>query len=145
MITVQRTSDGSPGRRVFAYLSDFTNAAEWDAGTVALLAGRAATAASAPSYLNTSRFLGRESDLTYVVTELVRDAPSSCVEGRNDDRHLGRHDDDERPQGRAPSSSTRAEFTFQGAARFLEPLLRIPIRQLGDDAERSLTAALSRL
>ena len=55
-----------PRDAVFGYLSDFTTTTQWDPGTVVTVTqhgdGRAGT-----TYLNTSAFLGRETQLTYIV------------------------------------------------------------------------------
>ena len=60
---------GASLERVFDYLSDFANAREWDPGTVrcARLSG---DGGPGTTYANTSKLLGRETDLTYVVEEL---------------------------------------------------------------------------
>ena len=38
-----------------------------------------------------------------------------------------------------------AEFEFLGLAKYLEPLLILPLKRVGDDAEDSLRLALQRL
>src|SRR6478672_3080031 len=61
---------GQPVDRVFAYLSDFTNTTEWDPGTVRTerVAGDGAVGTR---YHNVSKFLGRETELDYLVVEHV--------------------------------------------------------------------------
>ena len=128
--------------RVFAYLSDFTTTTEWDPGTVAttLISGDGGVGTT---YRNVSRFLGRESTLTYTVTEL--DAPHRVVlRGENatvlaiDSIHV-------RADGAASRVTYRADFTFKGLARFAGPLLRPALTRLGDEAEKGLAEALGRL
>ena len=55
---------------VFGYLSDFTTTTEWDPGTVVTVK-RDGDGGVGTTYLNTSRFLGRETQLTYVVRDLI--------------------------------------------------------------------------
>lgn len=143
MITVERvvTTDRPP-ERVFAYLSDFTTAVEWDAGTVecSLISG---DGGPGTRYRNVSRFLGRTTALVYEVRERVPDT-RYVIEGANatvtslDTITL-------RPVAAGTEVTYRADFTFKGFARWLEPVLRLPTRRLADDAERSLATALHTL
>ena len=55
---------------VFAYLSDFTTTTEWDPGTVKTVR-TSGDGGFGTEYLNTSTFAGRETQLTYVVLDLV--------------------------------------------------------------------------
>ena len=61
---------GKPLDLVFGYLSDFTTTTEWDPGTVTTVR-RHGNGGVGTIYLNTSAFLGRTTQLTYVVGELV--------------------------------------------------------------------------
>ena len=59
-----------PLNAVFDYLSDFTTTTEWDPGTVTTVRQHG-NGGIGTTYLNTSQFLGRRTQLTYVVHELV--------------------------------------------------------------------------
>ena len=59
-----------PVQAVFAYLSDFTTTTEWDPGTVSTVR-QGGDGGVGTTYLNTSTFLGRTTQLTYVVDQLV--------------------------------------------------------------------------
>jgi hypothetical protein len=61
---------GKPRDAVFGYLSDFTTTTEWDPGTV-LTVTQHGDGGVGTTYLNTSTFLGRQTQLTYVVREFV--------------------------------------------------------------------------
>ena len=61
-----------PVRRAFDYLADFTTTTEWDPGTLSTVRC-AGDGGVGTTYRNTSRFLGRETALIYVVEELVTD------------------------------------------------------------------------
>src|ERR1019366_886507 len=55
---------------VFDYLSDFTTTTEWDPGTVATV-HQHGDGGVGTTYLNTSTFLGRKTQLTYIVREFI--------------------------------------------------------------------------
>lgn len=128
--------------RVFAYLSDFTTTNEWDPGTVRTerIAGDGGVGTT---YRNISTFLGRESELTYTVTELT--APTR-VALRGENKTVLAHDQmDIAPDGAGTRVTYTADFTFRGAAKLLAPLLRPALNRLGDHAEEGLADALGRL
>jgi hypothetical protein len=61
---------GKPLDAVFSYLSDYTTTTEWDPGTVVTVTQHG-DGGVGTTYLNTSTFLGRETQLTYVVCDFV--------------------------------------------------------------------------
>lgn len=143
MKTLERTVRvDQPLDRVYDYLRDFENSEEWDAGTVRTTRtdgdGGVGT-----TYENVSRFMGKETTLTYVVVALER---PRTIALRGENKTVVAHDtmqltgDDTYTEVRY-----RAEFEFQGFAKYLEPLLTLPLKRLGDDAEDSLRLALQRL
>jgi len=143
MITLERTiRTDRPAGQVFAYLADFTHAEQWDPGTVSctLLTGDGGVGSR---YLNVSRFLGRNTELVYVVQQV--DPPHTyAVEGKN--KTVTSTDTisiSTRPSG--TDVTYRAVFAFHGVARLAEPLLRLAIKQLGDRAETTLRNALQQL
>jgi len=129
-----------PPEQVFAYLQDFTTTEEWDPGTIRTTRvsgdGEVGT-----EYRNVSRFLGRETELRYVVEEV--DAPRH-LRLRGENRTVVAHD----TMSLMPTDSGgtalayRAEFVFKGAARLVVPLLSPAFRRLGDAAEKGLRDAL---
>ena len=104
------TVDRPPGV-VFDYVSDFTTTTEWDPGTVHTVRidgdGGVGT-----TYRNTSRFLGRTTELIYVVIERLP-ATHQPARGEHDG---GRHGHDDPPAARPGTTELtyRAEFTFKG-------------------------------
>jgi hypothetical protein len=143
VITVQRTVvSRHPVEPVFAYLRDFENAVEWDAGTVACRR-TSGDGSVGTTYLNTSRFLGRETELVYTVEDLVPDERIVLVGSNETVTSTDRIEIVGRPAGSEVVYT--ATFEFKGAARWLVPALRWPIRRLADSAERSLTQALDHL
>lgn len=133
----------APLAAVFRYLADFTTTTEWDPGTVSTtrLSGEGGVGTR---YRNTSRFLGRETELTYVIEQLV---PDTLLALRGENATVMARDT--MTFTRVPSGGTavtyRAAFAFKGAARLIAPLLAPAFRRLGDEAERGLRDALARL
>jgi uncharacterized protein YndB with AHSA1/START domain len=143
MTTIERTvTVDRPLAKVFAFLSDFTTTNEWDPGTVETVRvsgdGGVGTA-----YRNTSKFAGRETELTYVVEELV---PDTVFALRGENKTVVAHDTmtfRETPSG----TEVRyvAEFDFKGPAKLVAPLLAPFFKKLGDEAEQGMREALVKL
>ena len=127
---------------VFAYLSDFTTTTEWDPGTVSTTrvsgAGDVGT-----EYRNVSRFLGRETELTYRVTEHTPDRRFAL---RGENKTVVAHDTMEiEPHGTGSRVTYTADFAFSGVAKVVAPLLAPALKKLGDEAEEGLQKALAQL
>jgi uncharacterized protein YndB with AHSA1/START domain len=132
----------TPLARVFDYLSDFTSTTDWDPGTVSTVRQQG-DGGIGTSYLNTSRFLGRQTELRYVVQELV---PGKLIRLQGENKTVTSTDTMTfRQAGTRTEVTYIAEFVFKGAARYLAPLLRPALSQLGDRAEAGLRQALGRL
>ncbi len=133
---------GKPLDAVFGYLSDFTTTTEWDPGTVATVNQRG-DGGVGTTYLNTSTFLGRTTQLTYVVREFVR-GERIQLRGENktvtavDTMGFRRVDD-------GTEVTYDAELTFKGLARLVAPLLRPAFERLGRQAQAGLYRALNQL
>jgi hypothetical protein len=143
VILVQRAVVVQPSvHRVYTYLSDFTNAVEWDAGTVrcSMLQG---DGGAGTTYANTSKFMGLETELTYEVVELE---PDRLIVLRGENRTVRSTDHILiQPVERGTEVLYTAEFEFKGMAKLLQVVLRAPLEKLADNAKVSLAAALSRL
>ena len=128
--------------QVFDYLSDFTTTTEWDPGTV-VTERTGGDGGVGTTYRNVSRFLGRESELTYTVVEWT--SPTTFAL-RGENATVVAHDTMEiHPEGAGTRVTYTADFTFKGVARFVAPLLRPALTRLGDHAEEGLAEALGRL
>jgi uncharacterized protein YndB with AHSA1/START domain len=131
-----------PLAEVFAYLSDFTTTTEWDPGTVTTVLDRG-DGGVGTTYLNTSAFLGRKTQLTYVVRELV---PGERIRLQGENQTVIATDTMSFREVKTGTEVTyAAEFTFKGPARFVAPLLRPALERLGNQAEAGLREALTRL
>jgi hypothetical protein len=131
-----------PVGAVFAYLSDFTTTTEWDPGTIST-ERQYGDGGIGTTYLNRSKFLGRTTQLTYVVEEFV---DRRLIRLRGDNKTVVAVDT---MTFRAAASGTEvtyaARFSFKGLSRFVAPLLRPAFGRLGDEAEAGMRAALDRL
>jgi uncharacterized protein YndB with AHSA1/START domain len=148
LVTVQKPLD-----QVFAYLSDFTTTTEWDPGTVETVR-TTGDGAVGTEYQNTSTFVGRKTQLTYVVQDLV---PNQCIALRGENATVIAHDTMtfrsfqtiEGMTGAPAVANTEvtytADFTFKGIARLVAPLMKPAFTRLGNNAESGMAAALARL
>lgn len=144
MIEIVRVvTTAAPVPAAFRYLADFTTTAEWDPGTVRTtrLDGDGGVGTR---YANVSRFLGRRTELTYVVEEHIPEV-RIALRGANttvvtrDTMNLAS------TTSGGTDITYRATFEFSGWSRWVEPLLRPAFRRLGDRAAADLRTALDGL
>ncbi len=140
---IQRTveTDATPAA-VFAYLSDFTTTTEWDPGTVrtTLVSGDGGVGTK---YHNLSKFMGRETELTY---EVVEHQPDSLFVLRGENKSVVARDTMEiAPNGAGSRVTYTADFDFKGLGKFVAPLFAPALKKLGDDAEKGLHEAFAKL
>jgi len=131
-----------PIDQVFAYLSDFTTTADWDPGTVRV-ERESGDGGVGTTYHHVSTFLGRETELTYTVIDLV---PNERISLRGVNKTVtGQDTMSVRSVGGGTEVTYAAEFEFRGIAKYLGPLLRPALNKLGNDGQAGMTAALARL
>jgi carbon monoxide dehydrogenase subunit G len=129
-------------KKAFEYLSDFTTTTEWDPGTVSTVrvSGHGGVGTV---YENRSKLAGRESELTYVVTD-VRPNESITLRGENPSV-VAVDTITFEPAGKGTRVTYTAHFTFKGAAKLAAPFLRPAFKKLGDEAEEGLREHLGKL
>ena len=143
---LQRTVEtaASPAK-VFAYLSDFSTTEEWDPGTVRTVR-TSGDGGLGTEYQNTSRFMGRETELTY---QVVEHRPDSLFALRGENKTVVAHDTMEISPGGPGGTGSRvtytADFAFQGIVKYLAPLFSPALKKLGDEAEEGLRTSLAKL
>ena len=102
-------------------------------------------------YHNVSKFLGRETELDYLVVE---HAPGERFALRGENSTVVARDTmtfvrTMTGTGEGASEGTtvtyRADFEFKGVAKLVAPLLAPAFKKLGDEAEQGMRDALSRL
>lgn len=142
MRLTRTVTTAKPLDKVFDYLSDFTTTTEWDPGTVRTVR-TAGDGGVGTEYLNTSAFVGRQTQLTYVVQDLV---PNQHISLRGENSTVIAHDTITfTAAGEDTEVTYTAEFTFKGIGRLVAPLLRPAFTRLGNRAETGMAAALARL
>ena len=133
---------GKPLDAVFGYLSDFTTTTDWDPGTVTTVR-RHGNGGVGTTYLNTSTFLGRTTQLTYIVREFI---PGKRIRLRGENKTVIAVDTlTFRPVASGTEVTYAAEFTFKGPSRIVAPLLKPAFERLGNEAEAGMRTALNRL
>jgi hypothetical protein len=131
-----------PLDEVFAYLTDFTTTTEWDPGTVVTVLQHG-DGGVGTTYLNTSTFMGRQTQLTYVVRELI---PHERIRLQGENKTVVAVDTMSFRRLEAGTEVTySADFTFKGATRFLAPLFKPALERLGQQAQAGLRESLGRL
>ena len=137
IVTVEK-----PLEKVFAYLADFTTTTEWDPGTVRTVR-TSGDGEFGTEYQNTSTFAGRQTELTYVVVDLV---PNRHISLRAENKTVIANDTMTfRESGGNTEVTYTADFTFKGIARLVAPFMTSAFTRLGDEAEVGMSAALARL
>ena len=127
---------------VFGYLSDFTTTTDWDPGTVVTV-NHHGDGGVGTTYLNTSTFLGRQTQLTYIVREFV---PGQRIRLRGQNKTVTAVDTMTFRSIEAGTEVTyTAELTLKGPARLLTPLLRPAFERLGKQAQNGMHNALNQL
>ena len=137
-VTVDR-----PVERVFDFLSDFTTTTEWDPGTIRTTR-EVGEGGVGTRYRNVSQFMGRQTELTYVVEEV---SPQRRLRLRGENKSVVAHDTMTfTPTDTGGTTVTyRAQFDLKGLAKLSAPFLAPAFKRLGDEAEDGLRAALERL
>ena len=127
---------------VFAYLSDFTTTEEWDPGTVRCTRA-SGDGGVGTTYDNTSKFLGRETQLVYTVEQ---HQPDRLFALKGENKSVLAHDTMEiAPLGEGSRVTYTADFEFKGLGKLVAPLLSPALKKLGDDAEKGLREGLAKL
>ncbi|MDQ2873444.1 MAG: SRPBCC family protein [Actinomycetota bacterium] len=127
---------------VFGYLSDFTTTTEWDPGTVVTV-NRQGDGGVGTTYLNISKFLGRETQLPYIVRDFI---PGQRVQLRGENKTVIAVDTITfKTVNGATEVTYTAELTLKGPSRLLAPLIRAAFDRLGTEAEIGMRKSLNRL
>jgi len=143
MPSIERTiTVDTPLERVWAFLTDFTTTEQWDPPTVSttLISGDGGVGSV---YKNVSRMLGHDTEIEYTVLELE---PMKVfkLEGNTSSMPMLDTMAFEEQGGRTTVNYT-AEFSPEGAAKLLEPLMPLGLKKIGDDAAESMQRELEKL
>ncbi len=143
MPLIDRTITTSRSRsEVFAYLADFANAAEWDPGTTESIPRDASGPKMGQIYDLIITWGSRTFPMVYETTELI---PNELVRFAGDGsttRAIDTLSFEDLPNG-GTKVLYSADITLKWPYRITEPFLGSKFRQLGDEAEESLTRVLA--
>ena len=125
---------------VFDYLSDFENTNEWDPGTVDTRR-TAGDGGLGTTYSNRSKFMGRETELTYETIGFTRPTFFSC---RGKNKTATATDSMTFSEaGESTQINYRADFEFKGVVKFIAPLVvRRKLESLADETVDQITMTL---
>ena len=131
----------TPGE-TFAYLSDFTNTAEWDPGIAEARRLTPEPTAIGSRFEVIAVFRGNRQRFEYVVTEL-EDGSRIALHGEGE---KAMSDDvmTISPSDGGTRIAYEADIRLKGVARIAEPFMARMFKRMGDDALDGLAARLAR-
>ena len=135
-IETQRSQD-----EVFAYLSDFSNTAEWDPGIAAAEKTTPGEIRPTTEFRVVARVMGREAPFTYRVVEY--DAPRSIALIGESSMIVSRDRMKVEQTDAGARLTYEADLTLKGILRLADPLLAIGFKRVGDRALGGLKRTLS--
>lgn len=116
----------------FAYLSDFTNATEWDPGTVQSERLGEGPLGEGAEFRLVAAFLGRKTTLTYRITEYQ--APRAVTFRGENSTVVSLDRITFEPSDGGTRITYSADLTLKGALKFADPLLALAFKRVGDQA-----------
>ncbi len=133
-----------PGSRaaVIAYLADFSTAVEWDPGTVSCVRLDGGPVEVGAKWRNTSKVLGRETELDYELVELREDG--LVLRGENKTA-ISIDDITVRDAPGGSEVDYTARVQFKGIAKITTPIMQRVFEGLGDGVVKDMTAAIAKL
>ncbi|MCV7154096.1 SRPBCC family protein [Mycolicibacterium pyrenivorans] len=143
MPVVSRTFNVSPPPRVIVdYLKDFAHAAQWDPGTRSCERVDRGPVVEGAYWHNVSKILGRTAELTYKLEELTdrklvfvgENKSSTSVDTITVDA-----------AGAGSVVTFEAEREMHGAARLLNPVMKLAFEKLAGETEKQMTTVLNQL
>ncbi|OLR93525.1 SRPBCC family protein [Actinokineospora bangkokensis] len=142
MVQVSRTfTVAKPLPEVGAYLSDFSNAVEWDPGTESCERMESGPVRVGARWHNTSKIAGVETELVYELEELTPELIRFV--GRN--KTATSTDEITLAEGEAAGTTRityQATIEFHGAAKLASPIAKAVFEKVGSDTEDSLKRVL---
>lgn len=143
MPTVSRTFTVSPPPDVVVgYLKDFANAQQWDPGTRSCTRIDTGPVAEGAYWHNVSKIFGVTAELTYTLEELSDDKLVFVGENKSSTST------DTITVDAADGGSKityEAELEMHGAAKLLNPLMKLAFEKLAVDTEKQMASVLNGL
>ena len=143
MPTVSRTFTVSPPpAKIVDYLKDFANAEEWDPGTQTCTRTDNGPLAEGASWHNVSKIFGVTAELTYVLRELSDD---TLVFVGTNKSSTSTDTITVAPDGTGSRLTYRADLEMNGAAKLLNPVMKLVFEQLANDTQKQMVTVLNRI
>ncbi len=145
MTTVSRTFDVRPQPSVVLdYLKDFSNAEDWDPGTVSCTRTDSGPVRVGSTWHNVSKIAGVSTELTYTLEQLTDD--TIVLVGRNDSAtSTDTITVVPSPDGTGSRVTYEANIEMKGAAKLADQIMKIVFEKIGSDTEDDMTTVLNRL
>ena len=132
----------APPSAVVPYLADFSNAEEWDPGTVSCRRQGGGPVEVGASWHNESKIAGVSTELTYALEELT-DSHIVLV-GRNETA-TSTETIDVLPAGGGSEITYKNEIEFKGVAKLAAPAAKVIFEKVGNDTVKRMTEVLNSL
>lgn len=143
MPTVSRTFNvNPPPATVVDYLKDFSHAEEWDPGTRICTRSDSGPVAEGASWHNVSNIFGVKAELDYVLSEL---SDSTLVFVGTNKSSTSTDTITVEPEGAGSKLSYRADLEMNGAAKLLNPVMKLVFEKLANDTEKQMVSVLNGL
>jgi carbon monoxide dehydrogenase subunit G len=138
----RRFSVESPPNQVIEYLKDFENAVEWDPGTQTCTRTDTGQVAEGATWHNMSKIFGVTAKLTYTLEKLTE---STLVFVGDNKSSKSTDTITVDTAGTGSLLTYRADLEMKGAAKVLNPVMKIVFEKLANDTEKQLTTVLNGL
>ncbi len=143
MPSVSRTfSVTPPPAKVVDYLKDFSNAEDWDPGTQTCTRNDNGALAEGASWHNVSNIFGVTAELTYVLREL---GDNKLVFVGTNKSSTSTDTITVVPDGAGSRLTYRADLEMNGAAKLLNPVMKLVFEKLANDTEKQMVTVLNGL
>lgn len=143
MPTVSRQfSVKPPPTQVVEYLKHFENTEEWDPGTQTCTRTSSGQVGEGATWHNVSKIFGVTAKLTYTLKELTE---SKLVFVGENKSSTSRDTITVDAAGTGSRLTYRADLAMKGAAKVLNPVMKLVFEKLANDTEKQMTTVLNRL
>jgi len=131
-----------PPATVVHYLKDFAKAEDWDPGTQSCTRKDSGAVAEGATWHNVSNIFGVKAELTYVLRELTDD---KVVFVGTNKSSTSTDTISVVPDGAGSKLTYRADLEMNGAAKLLNPVMKLVFEKLANDTEKQMTTVLNGL
>jgi carbon monoxide dehydrogenase subunit G len=132
----------APPPRVIDYLKDFGNTEEWDPGTQTCTRRGDGKIGEGASWHNVSKIFGVTAELTYTLEKLTESTLVFVGENKSSTSTDTITVD---PDDSGSRLTYRAELEMKGAAKILNPVMKLVFEKLASDTEKQLSTVLNQL